>query len=93
MTVWQSKESRTFGLTLAAFSALTLFLPMYAWVLTWISGNRVETTGRGYFTMLESVVMFAGPVIWLILLARLVYLANRGAGAAGPSTKATHQPS
>lgn len=93
MKVWQNRESRTFGLTLAALSALTVFLPMYAWVLTWVSSHRTETTGTGYFTMLESAVMFGGPAIWLILLARLVYLANRVAGTAGPSATATQQPS
>lgn len=90
MSVWQSKESRTFGLTLSAFSALTVFLPMYAWVLTWVSSNRVETTGHGYFTVAESVLMLGGPTIWLMLVVRLVYLANRGAGTLRTSAKARH---
>lgn len=40
----------------------------------------METTGTGYFTALEGIVMFGGPAIWLFLVARLVYLANRAAG-------------
>lgn len=74
MSVWNSKESRTFGLTLAAFTGLTVFLFMYAWVLTWIFSDRVEKTGFGYFAPLESVVMFGGPALWLFLAICLVYL-------------------
>lgn len=80
MSVWNSKESRTFGLTLAGFSALTVFLCMYAWVLSWISSNRAETTGIGYFTTVESFVMYLGPTLWLLLIARMIYLAHRAAG-------------
>lgn len=93
MSVWNSKESRTFGLTLAAFSALTVFLLMYAWVLTWISSNRVETTGFGYFTLVESLVMFVGPLLWLLLVVRLVYLTHRAAGTLRSLRKAPGQPS
>lgn len=92
MSVWNSKESRTFGLTLAGFSALTVFLFMYAWVLTWISSNRVETTGFGYFTLVESLVMYLGPTLWLLLIIRMIYLAHRAAGPLHTSSETPGQP-
>lgn len=84
--VWQAPYAKQFGLTLAAFCSLTVFLIMFAWLLTWVSAVRVEETGYGFFNTGESIVIYGGPACWLVLAARLIILAVRSRGTTPPET-------
>ncbi len=84
--VWQAPYAKQFGLTLAAFCSLTVFLVMFAWLLIWVSAARVEETGYGFFNTGESLIIYGGPACWLVLATRLIILAARSRSATPSGT-------